>query len=87
MFLIRLLREAVIVYAVLMLVYFIVPYVTSSRRKWMDVLDRICAPGVRFGKQIAEKVFPDKIFKIDVAPLAAVLSCWVIQWVLSWFLH
>ena len=86
MLIIRWIREAVIVYAVLMLVYFIVPYATSSRRKWMDVLDRICAPGVRLGKQIAEKIFPDKTFKIDVAPLAAVLACWVIKWVLSWFL-
>ncbi|GEM_PF-2066092 len=86
MFLIRLIREAVTIYAVLMLVSFIVPYVTSSRRGWMDTLDRICAPGVRFGKQLAERIFPDKVFKIDVAPLAAVLACWVLKWVLGWFL-
>ena len=86
MFLFRLIREAASIYAILMLVSFIVPYVTSSRQRWMDVLDRICAPGVRFGKQIAEKIFPDKTFKIDVAPLAAVLGCWVIKWVLGWFL-
>ena len=86
MFLIRLIREAASIYAILMLVSFIVPYVTSDRRKWMDTLDRICAPGVRLGKQIAEKIFPDKSFNIDVASLAAVLACWVIKWVLGWFL-
>ena len=86
MFLIRLIREAVIVYAVLLLVSFLLPRIASERWKWMDVLDQICAPGVQVGKRLAELLLPGRSFRIDVAPLLALLLCWVIQWVLSWFL-
>lgn len=83
--LLQLVRQAATVYAVLMLIYFVLPYVTSNQRPWMVTLSRICAPGVRAGNQLAARLFPDKHFKIDVAPLLTVLACWVIKWVLGWF--
>ncbi len=85
MFLIRLLREAVSIYAILMLVYFILPFATSNQRPWMATLARICAPGVRVGNQLAARLLPDRQLKLDVGPLFAILLCWVIRWVTGLF--
>ena len=86
MFLIRLLREAVSIYAILMLVYFILPFATNNQRPWMATLARVCAPGVRVGNQMVAKLLPDKQLKLDVAPLMTILLCWLVRWVTGWFI-
>ena len=85
MFIIRLLREAVSIYAVLMLVYFILPFITTEQRPWMSTLGRICAPGVRMGNIALSKLVPDRKFKMDLGPLAAVLLCLIARIILGWF--
>ena len=85
MFIIRLLREAVSIYAVLMLVYFILPFITTEQRSWMSTLGRICAPGVQVGNRLAARFLPGRSFKLDVGPLMAILLCWVVRWVTGLF--
>ncbi len=86
MFFLRLLSQVLSLYAVMLLVHFALPYITSSRYKWMEALDGICAPGESLGKTILARLFPDMQFKLDPSPLAAALICWAVQWLLSWFL-
>ena len=86
MFLVKLLRQVAVIYAVLLMVDFIIPFASPSRSDWMDWVHRICEPGVRLGNTLADQLFPDRQFKIDVGPLVAMLMCWVIKWVLGWFL-
>ena len=83
---IRTLRFLLSLYAVCLLVQFALPYVTSSQRPWMAVLSRICEPGVRMGNNIAARLLPDRRFKIDVGPLAAVVVCWLARLILGWFI-
>lgn len=85
MFIIRLVRSLLSVYALLLLVHFALPYITSSQQPWMAVLARICEPGVRVGNNVAAKLLPDRRFKIEVGPLAAVAVCWVARMVLGLF--
>ncbi len=86
MFFLRLICQLLSLYAVLLLVHFALPYITSSRCKWMETLDGVCAPAISLGKTVLGILFPDKQFNLDPSPLAAALICWAVQWLLSWFL-
>ena len=86
MILVKLLRQASVIYAVLLMMDFIVPFATSTVPGWMDWVHKICKPGERLGNTVAGALFPDKLFKVDIGPLVGVLLCWVIKWVLGWFL-
>ena len=85
MFIIHLVRSLLSLYALLLLVHFALPYVTSSQQSWMATLARICEPGVRIGNNLAAKLLPDRHFKVEIGPLAGVLVCWVARMVLGLF--
>lgn len=85
MFIIHLVRSLLSLYALLLLVHFALPYVTSSQRPWMAALARICEPGIRIGNTVAAKLLPDRHFKVEVGPLAAVLLCWIARMILGLF--
>ncbi|MBR1585017.1 MAG: YggT family protein [Clostridia bacterium] len=78
-------RSLLGLYAIMLLVHFALPYVTSSQQPWMAVLARICEPGIKIGNNLAAKVLPDRRFKIEVGPLAAVVLCYVARLVLGLF--
>ncbi len=85
MFIIHLVRSLLSLYALLLLVHFALPYITSSQQPWMAVLARICEPGVRIGNTIAAKLLPDRRFKVEVGPLAGVVLCWAARLILGLF--
>jgi len=85
MFLIRVLRSLLSLYALLQLLHFALPYITDTQRPWMAKLTKICEPGIKIGNNIASKILPDRQFKMDIGPLACVLLCWVARWILSLF--
>ena len=85
MFIIHLIRSLLSLYALLLLVHFALPYITSTQQPWMAVLARICAPGVRMGNIALSKLVPDRKFKMDLGPLAAVLLCLIARIILGWF--
>ena len=82
---IRLIRFLLSVYAMMQLVQFALPYVSSTQRPWMVTLTRLCEPGVRIGNQAASRLLPDKQFKINVGPLAAAVICYVARMILGIF--
>ncbi len=85
MFIIHLIRSLLSLYALLLLVHFALPYITSTQQPWMAVLARICEPGIRVGNQVAAKLLPDRHFKIEVGPLAGVVLCWIARMILGLF--
>ncbi len=85
MFILNLIRTLLSLYALLLLVHFALPYVTDSQQPWMAVVARICEPGVRAGNRVAARLLPDRRFKIDFGPLAAVVLCWVARLILGLF--
>ena len=85
MFIIQLVRTLLSLYALLLLVHFALPYITSTQRPWMAVLNRICEPGVRIGNTVAAKLFPERQFKLDLGPLCAVVLCWIARLILGLF--
>lgn len=82
---INLIRSLLGLYALLMVVHFALPYITPAQQPWMAKLAQICEPGVCIGNQVAAKLFPEKRFKIDVGPLAAVALCWLARLILGLF--
>lgn len=85
MFIIHLIRSLLSIYALCLLVHFALPYLTDTQKPWMAVLARICAPGVRMGNIALSKLVPDRKFKMDLGPLAAVLLCLIARIILGWF--
>lgn len=85
MFIIHLVRSLLSLYALLLLVHFVLPYVTSSQQPWMSILARICEPGVKIGNAVASKLFGGRPLKIEVGALAAVALCYVARLVLGLF--
>lgn len=78
-------RTLLSIYALMQLVHFAMPYVTNTQQPWMATLARLCEPGIRIGNQVANRVMPDRRFKIDVGPLAAALICYLIRVILGIF--
>lgn len=85
MFLISLIRSLLSLYALLLLIHFALPYLTSSQQPWMTVLAKICEPGIRIGNQVASRVMPDRQMKIEVGPLAGAVLCYLARMILGWF--
>ena len=83
--LLQLIRSLLSIYSLLLILHFALPYVTSAQQPWMTTLSRICEPGIRIGNQVAARLMPERRFKIDVGPLAAVLVCYVARIVLGFF--
>ena len=54
MFVIHFISTLLSLYAILLLVNFALPYLTSAQQPWMTVLDKICEPGVKIGNCIAD---------------------------------
>lgn len=82
---VQLIRFLLSIYALLLLVHFALPYVTSSQQPWMVHLARICEPGVRVGNNVAAKLFTNRPMKIDVGALTAVALCYIARLILSLF--
>ncbi len=82
---IRLIRFLLSVYAMMQLVMFALPYVSSTQRPWMATLARLCEPGAQIGKRVASRLLPDKQFKLDVGPLAAAALCYIARMILGIF--
>jgi hypothetical protein len=82
---IRLIRFLLSVYAMMQLVMFALPYVSSTQRPWMATLARLCEPGAQIGKRAASRLLPDKQFKLDVGPLAAAALCYIARMILGIF--
>lgn len=78
-------RSLLSLYALLLLVHFALPYLTSSQQPWMTMLAKICEPGIRIGNLVASKVLPDRQMKIEVGPLAGAVLCYLIRIILGWF--
>ena len=78
-------RSLLSLYALLLLVQFALPYVTSSQQPWMVHLARICEPGIRVGNNVAAKLFGNRPMKIDVGALTAVALCYIARMILNLF--
>lgn len=85
MFVIHFISTLLSLYAILLLVNFSLPYLTSAQQPWMTVLDKICEPGVKIGNCIAAKVLPERRVHINVGALFAALACWIARIVLNLF--
>ena len=73
------------IYALMQLVHFVLPYVTSTQSPWMTTLARLCEPGARIGNYAVSKLIPDRRYKINVGPLAAALICYIARIILKLF--
>ncbi len=82
---IRTIRFLLSVYALMQLVHFALPYVTSSQHPWMTTLARLCEPGIRVGNRVASRLMPDKRFNINVGPLAMAALCYIARMILGIF--
>ena len=82
---VRAVRFLLSIYALMQLVHFALPYVSSAQRPWMATLARLCEPGIKIGNQAAAKLMPERRFKIDVGPLAAAVICYLVRMVLGIF--
>ena len=85
-FIINLLRNLLSLYAVLLLIRFALPYVTSTQQAWMTALSKICEPGVRLGNRVAAKLLPERRVQWDLGNVTAVVLCWLARLVLRFFL-
>lgn len=85
MFIIRAVRFLLSVYALMQLVHFALPYVSTVQRPWMASLAKLCEPGIKIGNQVASKIMPDRQFKIDVGPLACAVVCYLVRIILGIF--
>lgn len=83
---IRVIRFLLRIYALMQLVHFALPYVTSTQSPWMITLARLCKPGEHIGNYAASKLIPDRRFKINVGPLAAAAICYITRVVLGIFI-
>ena len=81
----KLIRTLLGIYALMQLVHFALPYITSTQQPWMATLAKLCEPGVRAGNQTASRLMPDKRFKLDVGPLMAAALCYVARLILGIF--
>ncbi len=81
----KLVRFLLSIYALMQLVHFALPYITSTQSPWMVTLARFCEPGVKIGNQAASRLLPDKRFKVDVGPLAAAALCYIARIILGIF--
>lgn len=82
---IQVIRSLLSLYALLLLVHFAIPYVTSSQQPWMVHLARILEPGVRVGNNVASRLFGNRPMKIDVGALTAVALCYIARLILNLF--
>ncbi len=82
---IRIVRFLLSVYAMMQLVQFVLPYVSSAQSPWMAKLAKWCEPGIQMGNRVAARLLPDKRFKIDVGPLAAAALCYIVRMILGIF--
>lgn len=82
---IRVIRFLLSIYALMQIVSFALPYVSSAQQPWMGTLARLCEPGARIGNRVAFRLLPDKQFKINVGPLAAAVLCYLARMILGIF--
>ncbi len=82
---ISVIRFLLSIYALMQLVHFALPYVTSTQSPWMTTLAKLCEPGERIGNRAASRLIPDRRFKINVGPLAAAVICYIARMVLGIF--
>ncbi len=82
---IGMIRFLLSVYALMQLVHFALPYVSSVQRPWMATLARFCEPGVKIGNQLIAKLIPQVQMKIEAGPLAAAAICYLVRAVLGIF--
>ena len=85
MFLIRVIRFLLSIYALMQLVQFALPYIGGAQSPWMVTLSKLCEPGIRIGNRVVSRLFPDRQFKFDVGPLAAAALCYLARVILGIF--
>ncbi|MBR5110134.1 MAG: YggT family protein [Clostridia bacterium] len=85
MFLIRVIRFLLSIYALMQLVQFALPYIGGVQSPWMVTLGKFCEPGIRIGNQVISRLLPDRQFKIDMGPLAAAALCYLARLILGIF--
>lgn len=82
---IRLLIKLLSVYSLLIVIKCLLPLFTRVQNKWTVLLDKVCAPAIAIGRQVAQRVFKGRTFAFDIGPIAAALLIWLVQFVLSIF--
>lgn len=85
MFLITWARNLLSIYALILLVDYLMQFVTGSRKPWMEALHKICEPGIRVGERVMDKFFPGRFSGKDVGSIAAVVLCFVLRIILGFF--
>ena len=85
MLVISIIRQLLSLYALLLLVDLVLPYVTTAQQPWMAVLARICEPAIQVGNQVAAKLIPERRTKVNVGVITAIVLCYVARLVLGLF--
>ena len=73
------------VYALLLAVHFLLNLFVDVRPRWMDVLDRVCQPGISIGRKAAAKLFPGNKNDARVGEITAFVLCCLVRIVLGFF--
>ena len=77
---------ALALYALALILHFVLPMVVTTQQPWMTTLAKICEPGVKIGNQVASKMLKNRTFKTDIGALVAALLCWIVKILLGVFL-
>lgn len=86
MLIIKLVRNLLSLYALVLLVDFALQFITDEQKPWMAVLHKICEPGIKAGNSVMAKLFPQRRTSMDLGGIAAVALCLVARVILSFFL-
>ena len=86
MFIIKLVRNLLSLYALVLIVDFALQFVTDVQKPWMAALHRICEPGIKAGNRVMDKLFPQRRTDLELGGVAAVALCLILRVILSFFL-
>ncbi|MBR6524906.1 MAG: YggT family protein [Clostridia bacterium] len=84
MFIFGILEFAISIYALILLVNFLLPLCFDAQKPWMATIAKISEPGVKIGRSIAAKVLPARDFKVDMAALMGCGVFFLLSVVLDW---
>ena len=85
MFVIRVIRFLLSIYALMQLVVFALPYIGGPQRPWMATLSRLCEPGIQIVNRVVARLLPNRQFKIDLGPVAAAALCYLARVIIGIF--
>lgn len=72
-------------YAFLLALNLVLPFLTNTRQRWMEVLRQICEPAVSVGRRVADRLIPNRRVTVDLGAVTAFLLCLLLRMVLSFF--